>query len=510
MWRKWRRKIKSSPKPTLLSSRTPDCVKDATTNDQPKPLGVKDKIPFDKHKVQYSGIVWRLEQIFSEHIEDANEKRTLLDFCHQKMAPLFTKIETIGESLVSNIIAALPDDTEFESYKYFNTKIIEILIQDGCNTTKPNSVGDPPMISAFKLKKYSILQGFFNKRNHVNLTDKYGATLLILACKENDFRTVKKVLSTYGKDVSLDIVDASQNCALSYAALNDSFIICKMLQEAGANPNGGYTSALYQAVMNDSSLPVIKLLVDHGASVDVWIDITGLNTLIAAANKNRTDVVRLLVNAGAHFPSAWHMNKSFMTALKKDNLEVILLFLEKSVDISSKSSKGTNIIHEVAIYGSIDCLRYFIEKTTIDLNVLDRYGRSAFFLAAENGNEKCLNLLFRANIQYFLRDAKGLSPLEVAVFNNHKPCVQFMLENLVCSKSVLVNTCWQLRLQYDQAEFRQMAAFDTLREFTNSCDDHVSSLLDLCVLAIRNTLRDRNSSKIDSLPLPTVIKHLLR
>ncbi|ESO84534.1 hypothetical protein LOTGIDRAFT_168604 [Lottia gigantea] len=473
-----------------------------------KPTNQKDLLA----RPTYYGIEWKLKQVFTHHIQDLNEQKRLLQYCQQKFAGVFNRLESSGESLMHNLITALPDD-RFESYKYCNTKIVEVLIEDSCDTAKLNRFGDPPVIAAYKMKKLSVVAGFLNKRVDCNVTDKYGASLVILTCKENDVDTLRKIVCAYrysDPKLNLDLLDVTRNCAISYATLNNNMDVCRVLLEAGANPNAGFTSPLYQAVKNDCSDELIALLIQHKASVNVWADSSGLNTLMAASYKNRTEVVRLLLEAGAHFPSTWHKNKSFVAAIKFDNLQIVLEFVTRSVDITSKSSKGTNVLHESSIFGSTRCLEYLINDSNMDLVAKDRYGKTPFYLAAENGHVECLQLLFNASADSFEADQRGRTPLDIAVLNDHQACVQFMFDNLVCSRRQLVNVCLCLKVDYDQSEFRKQETIDLLQKFVKSFqEDSVGPLMDMCVLEIRKILGQRNGRKIFQLPLPTIIKNLL-
>jgi potassium channel len=61
-----------------------------------------------------------------------------------------------------------------------------------------------------------------------------------------------------------------------------------------------------------------------------------------------------------------------------------------------------------------------------DVNLTDKYGRSALNISANNGFYPCAMLLVEAGANLNIRDTNGDTPLDRAVSNNHKECGEYL------------------------------------------------------------------------------------
>src|SRR4029079_14735709 len=91
--------------------------------------------------------------------------------------------------------------------------------------------------------------------------------------------------------------------ALSPASTNGDAAIVDLLLKAGANPNqslpGGETPLMTAA--RTGKLPVVKMLLSRGATVDAKDERRGQTAIMWAAAEGHAPVVHAFVDAGADF-----------------------------------------------------------------------------------------------------------------------------------------------------------------------------------------------------------------
>jgi ankyrin repeat protein len=159
------------------------------------------------------------------------------------------------------------------------------------------------LINQGKRKKWS--REYLEKANQFQSS--YGITIDALenAVVTNDIVAIKQMI-TKGFDLNVNII-SQKLTLLCYAADNNRNEIVSMLLKAGAeinkgslnNPDtyGGLTP-LHCAAFN-GNLDLTKLLVENGANVNAQMDVCRVTPLWEAVIKNRLDVIRYLLSAGA-------------------------------------------------------------------------------------------------------------------------------------------------------------------------------------------------------------------
>ena len=128
---------------------------------------------------------------------------------------------------------------------------------------------------------------------------------------------------------NVDAIDKAKKTALIHGVSgygSDAHLKIKVLLNAKANPdigdNEGKTALMY-AVRSDTDVKSVKLLLDHGANLDLLDDKDQPATAHASP-----DNLMLLISAGAK-PSAFE-GKKLLSAVHDDNLPLATLLLERS------------------------------------------------------------------------------------------------------------------------------------------------------------------------------------
>jgi ankyrin repeat protein len=213
---------------------------------------------------------------------------------------------------------------------------------------------------------------------------------LIDAAHGGDLEHVKRLLA---EGVPVDVADSSGDTALHHAAGNGDMTMIEALLEAGApieaegcadwtplltaanrgeikavrrllqagaNVHAGKGDVLCYACEKENSLELVELLLDAGASVNVIGGHKGSTPLHVASEHGQTNVVRVLLQAGA--------------------------------EAKTKDLNGWIPFHNAALGSSVEILRLLIEAGS-DIKALDHKGRDACELATQWGKPEVAKFL---------------------------------------------------------------------------------------------------------------------
>ena len=175
----------------------------------------------------------------------------------------------------------------------------------------------------------------------VNTSRADGATALLWATHWDDLDLVNRLLAA-GADVNA--TDDHQVSALERAAENASLAMTKKLLSAGANANAAQTSGLtpLMTAAETGNVNVVKALLTHGAEVNAETFETKSTALMWAVAEQHTEIVQLLLTAGANARTS--TEKGFtplMFAAKTGNIELAKELIGSVVDIEVSNFSDT-------------------------------------------------------------------------------------------------------------------------------------------------------------------------
>jgi len=143
---------------------------------------------------------------------------------------------------------------------------------------------------------------------------------------------------------SPNIVDADGTPALMAATLFGDASLVKVLLERGADPNRagvGGTTALMWAV---TSLPKVRVLLDHGANVNARSETDRTALLIAASYPRTVDVLRLLLERGADLRAQDRASATALSlAVRSADVDVVRFLVERGLDLNGLSADSRRV-----------------------------------------------------------------------------------------------------------------------------------------------------------------------
>ncbi len=179
------------------------------------------------------------------------------------------------------------------------------------------------------------------------------------------------------------------------------------------------TSALHRAIREDDAPAVRNLL---GIGADVNVREKGSTPLHAAARSNRTDVLWLLIEAGADADAVeLRDGHSFARALHYaagwGNLEAASLLIDAKADVNGGGFRGMTPLMEASRMGRLEMVRYLIRRGA-DVAKTDAGNRTALIWAAIPGRFHVAEALLDAGADPDAKDDTSYGAMRYAVENN--------------------------------------------------------------------------------------------
>ena len=317
-------------------------------------------------------------------------------------------------------------------------KTIRMLIEHGSVHVEGRGAGkDTPLGLAAKNGHTAVVKLLLDSEADAEV-ESSGATPLLLAANSNHLDVVK-LLCTQGK-VDVNTGFLSGDSALGVAVKTHGFgshawdKTVKYLLEQGADPdrydkNKNGTPPLGVAVYRGFE-NVLSMLLAHGAD-PFPLRSQGYSPVEEAALFGHESTVNLLLQAQAKDPAirAEQLKKAIILASIKGHRDVILALLEAGVSIDSVGYLGkTPLLHAIE-EKQIPTIRLLIRRGARQ-DLADDNGILPIFLAADYGLDVVVTELIRNDESKKLdvRNAKGETPLCLAVAKGHKKVCQVLLE----------------------------------------------------------------------------------
>lgn len=247
-----------------------------------------------------------------------------------------------------------------------------------------------------------------------------GDTLLACAVLGRHQNCVNVLLSTPGIDVNKknQLGESPLDLALKY---RNEQALCSLLSAPGIDVSS--FPPLHLAVMRNKVDDLEKWL-DYAAAQVNQTDADGCTALHRAVELGRTGCVRLLLTSPEI--NAQCLNKQNETPLamamrmrKSECAQLIRHFL--------KSSQGGASILEVIRKGDVEMLRKLIAEGA-DVNVSQAKGATPLIVAIAEGNIECVRLLLQApGIDVNLVNSGGVTALVWAALTGKTECIRLLL-----------------------------------------------------------------------------------
>lgn len=367
--------------------------------------------------------------------------------------------------------------------------------------------------------------------------DQWCMTPLMYAVRTEWHNMVELMLAFDGGGGVVDLQDTRGRTPLHLAVECSDDVCVRLLCDAGADVNirdlVGRTP-LWTAVSQDGRLSSVKRLLDAGCSVNIpdkRDKRTALQVAMAYAQKDRSEYVRLLLEAG-----------SVVNHRDEANLNSMLNLLYKS----KRSGRGVTA-DDLRVAEMLIRFGYLLDDLPVRSS-WHKYGGTAIKMAAEQGASELVELFLVHGANPDIPDDVGLTPLLSTANNNVLSSAVVLLRDNCrtdavgevklhqhATRQLSPLQCALVRRHFAVARLlvecgAEVCPLDRLGELdaaestspgvsNEDCDfwlwyivraANAASLFDLCVRKIRRLLGRRVVAKAALLPLPCLIQKCVR
>ncbi|GAA6226536.1 ankyrin repeat and SOCS box protein 3-like isoform X1 [Lates japonicus] len=157
-----------------------------------------------------------------------------------------------------------------------------------------------------------------------------------------------------------------------------------------------------------------------------------------AAQRGHRGVVRLLLKAHANINQLTNdLSCPLYAAVDCGHKEVVELLVGKGAEVNrTHTASCWTCLHQAVYKGHSEIVRILVD--VCNLEALDDHGISPLFVAAQYGQQECLEILVNAGANVNIQAADLATPLLIASQEGHQACVDFLLDhgadpNTACS-----------------------------------------------------------------------------
>ncbi|KAJ5723260.1 hypothetical protein N7488_001295 [Penicillium malachiteum] len=207
-----------------------------------------------------------------------------------------------------------------------------------------------------------------------------------------------ELLLSKGTDVNLQRgLDSST--PLFRAVKDGNLEVTRLLLEHGADPNleNDYGGApLHWAAYYGCCDEIIDLLLANKANIDLKRRIDGVTPLYEAVRGGELEIAKKLINENSDLNIINNEKETFLhLAVHYQTMDFINLFKwskECPIDVNSLTSDNDTPLIFAASAGSISCVEWLLQQGA-DVNIRNKFRRTAFLLCAQAGNVEVASLL---------------------------------------------------------------------------------------------------------------------
>lgn len=205
------------------------------------------------------------------------------------------------------------------------------------------------------------------------------------------------------------------------------FIVSDENTRPKGNYSGSATKSLLIAVEN-GNIEEVKNALDNRADANVK-NRNGASVLYIAANQGRTEIVKLLVDAGANVEFKFHDGNvsSLQRASWFGYTGIVKLLIDAKADVQAKNNEGDTSLQWAAAAGRTEVVKLLIEAKA-EVNLKNKDGYAPLYLAAQRGHVEIVKMLIEAHGDVNEMNDRRVTILHWVAMNGDAAIVKLLLQ----------------------------------------------------------------------------------
>src|SRR5215470_19876218 len=293
-----------------------------------------------------------------------------------------------------------------------NVEIVQALLAAKADpNAKEKNGGQNALMWALSQKQSAVADALIRAGADANAGSKNDFTPMMFAAQQGDVDSIRILLRAGAK---LNGFEAGTVTPLIIAAAMNHVEAVDLLLNSGADANTvdwrSYSALLLvvrdshyglDLARKDKVIAIVKSLLAHGANPNIRlkqpkaitandVSLDGATPLLLAAEVNNTEVVKVLLDAGAdpRITTEQGMTPLIMAAgggtdIQRERvpeeqakaIETVKLLAEHGVDITAVGQYGWTALHAASYQGLKDVIQYLVSKGA-DVNEMDSFGQT--------------------------------------------------------------------------------------------------------------------------------------
>ncbi|KAJ4256269.1 hypothetical protein NW762_009349 [Fusarium torreyae] len=325
-----------------------------------------------------------------------------------------------------------------------NLDIIKLLVERGADIEKKEIPGNgqerTPMHVALYLNEQEIVQFFLDKGAKVDVSDSYGWNALASVTHWGLEELVRMLLRA-----GADVTSTSTDKKLSPLHIaKDNTEVVRLLLEHGADLNQkseDEETAFDWAVLKNRPATVNFILNEAELKPDVNLPST-LRALRFAVVSGWTDIVRMLLEAGANVDTADDNNRTLLSlALPSEDESLVRTVMEYRPDTEIRDNNDNTAIQYVSDVTPLASVRLIVNSGA-KIDTVNKYKYNILNSAVWDRNVEVMKYLLNKKVLVDTLNATpidyGATPLHVACYRGTLKMVEMLIDkgsdvNFACS-----------------------------------------------------------------------------
>lgn len=290
------------------------------------------------------------------------------------------------------------------------------LVAKGADINQLDAAGDTPLLSALSALPFAhrdTADALIVAGANVNCRRRdarFDHTPLTLAAQKGFRSTVEHLLKA-GAEVNA--VTESGTTALIEAAARNHTDIVRILLAAGATVHHHSRGALFYAYLNKNE-DMVMLLLAAGASLN----------LAEAAECGQAEQVSHLLENGADV----NEGAPIIGAAEEEHSDIVRMLIAAGADVNAQNIVGNTALHYAALWGNTDIAEQLLAAGA-DTNIANDYEETPFSLAVRGGMADCLRLLLtHRQCDHVNSLTQGTTMLHMAVDGGYTEIVHLLID----------------------------------------------------------------------------------